>query len=317
MEQKLRIGISSCLLGNEVRYDGTHKLMHYIKDTLGQFVEFIPLCPEVASGMPVPRESIRLERKGDSTALMGNKTRTDYTEQMNKWISPELNRLKEMNLCGFLFKSKSPSCGLYRVKEYSEEGKTLDFDTRGVFAQAFTDRFPLLPVEEDGRMNDARLRENFIERIFALHRWHQLLEEPLSVHNLTQFYVGYKYTLMAHEPKAQKELGALIANHDNLEISELYTEFLKRFLASMETQATTRKNTNVLEHIFGYFKKDLTKEEKAEMVSLIQTYHDRMIPLIVPVTMLKHYTEKYNEEYLKTQYFLNPHPMELMLRNHV
>lgn len=311
------IGISSCLLGNEVRYDGGHKLMHYLRDTLGKFVDFVPVCPEMECGMGVPRESLRLVQRDGDVRLITNKTKADKTDQMRSWAVTRTGDLSRENLCGFIFKSKSPSCGVFRVKEYDENGITKNNSGRGIFAEQFIESLPLIPIEEDGRLHDAPLRENFIARVFAVHRWHELCEEPKTIHALTQFYASYKYTLMAHDPKVQKELGSLIGNGKELPSSELYDQFLPVFLNSLKNPATTKKNTNVLEHIMGYFKRHLTAEEKAELKTVISQYHDHLIPLIVPITLLKHYVYKYKSEYLMKQYYLSPHPMELMLRNHV
>lgn len=318
MDTKPQIGISTCLLGLSVRYDGGHKLVHYLRDTLGQFVDFVAVCPEHECGMPIPREAIRLvQGSGSEVALLTNKTEEDKTEQLVQWSDKKLIQLSQLKLCGYIFKAKSPSCGLFRVKVYGRDGQVLHAKGRGVYAQRFTEQFPMIPVEEEGRLYDNGLRENFIERIFAVHRWNELTSSSKSIHALTDFHASYKYVMMAHSPKGLKELGAFLANSVGEDLNVVYEKYFGRFLSILEKPATVKQNTNVLEHLMGYFKKFLSADEKAELHTIIHQYYEQLIPLIVPVTLLKHFTRKYKQDYLLKQYFLEPHPMELMLRNHV
>ncbi|THB71732.1 MAG: DUF1722 domain-containing protein [Gammaproteobacteria bacterium] len=314
MEIRPLIGISTCLLGECVRYDGGHKLDRYLRDTLGQFVDFTPVCPEVDCGMTTPREAMRLVDFDGNIRLMTQKTNVDMTPGMVSWMKEKLNDLQELPLCGFIFKSKSPSSGLFRVKVY-KNGEPTNFG-RGIFAQGFTDRFPLLPVEEDGRLNDSKLRENFIERIFAMHRWRQLNQNPKTIAALTNFHAKHKYSMMAHCPASLKILGNLVANHNTGDINSIYTKYFAEFITAMKNIATVQKNTNVLEHIMGYFKNQLSSDEKQELKQIIINYHNELVPLIVPITLINHFIRKYKPEYLQQQYYLNPHPKELMLRNH-
>jgi uncharacterized protein YbgA (DUF1722 family)/uncharacterized protein YbbK (DUF523 family) len=310
------IGISSCLLGNNVRYDGQHKLDRYLRDQLGRFVQFAPVCPEVECGLSIPREAMRLVEIGGEHRLMTQKTGIDHTDRMLKWAKEKLDELDQMNLCGFIFKTRSPSSGMRSVKVYKPGGGAGKTGV-GLFARAFMERFPLLPVEDEGRLHDARLKENFIERIFVYKRWQELVEQGMTLKGLVEFHASHKLIIMAHSPKTLKELGALVAGGKKLKIEDLFEQYMGTLMGALKLIATTRKNTNVLQHVMGYFKKNLTADEKAELKTVIEQYHQGLIPLIVPVTLLNHYVRKYREPYLARQYFLNPHPMELMLRNHV
>ena len=307
------VGISTCLLGENVRYDGGHKLDRYLRDTLGRYVDFSPVCPEVECGMGIPREAVRLVEEDGEVKLVTRETGIDMTGQMRSWMAGRLDGLAKLPLCGFIFKSRSPSSGLMRIKVYTDRG--VRNDGVGVFARGFVERFPHLPVEDDGRLNDSKLRENFIERVFVMHRWHGLLARDRSLSALLEFHADHKYLLMAHDPAALKALGAALARgRGNERIHEDYLQALAPALAKI---ATPRKNTNVLQHIMGYFKKELSPDEKAELLEIIDKYHQGILPLVVPVTMLGHYVRRLRPEYLLRQVYLNPHPGELMLRNHV
>jgi len=310
------IGISKCLLGENVRYDGGHQLDRYLRDTLGAHVDFVPICPEVECGLPVPREAMRLVSVDGNIRLMTQKSGLDITPQMETWMAGRLQELGKLPLCGFVFKAKSPSSGWQRVKIYEQEGGVRHNGT-GIFAGAFTAAFPHLPVEEDGRLHDPRLRENFIERIFVLQRWLNLTSGPKSLGSLVRFHSAHKYLLMAHCPKTLKELGSLVAAGKKHPLDKLYTLYLAALSKAMQRIATVKKNTNVLMHIMGYFKKQLTADEKAELLEVIEQYHAEKAPLVVPLTLINHYVRKYEPEYLKDQVYLAPHPQELMLRNHV
>lgn len=317
MNEKPLIGISSCLLGENVRYDGGHQLDRYLRDTLGRHVEFIPVCPEAECGMGVPREALRLVEADDGAVrLVTRGTGTDMTSVMESWMSGRLRDLARLPLCGFVFKAKSPSSGLHRIKIYQRNGGVRHNGT-GIFAGGFTAAFPYIPVEEDGRLHDPRLRENFIERIFIMQRWHALNGEKKSVGNLVRFHARHKYLLMAHCPKTLKELGALVAAGAKLSPDELYDRYLAGMSGAVVKIATVRKNTNVLLHVMGYFKKTLSMDEKTELRELIDRYHAEQVPLVVPLTLINHYLRKHQTPYLQDQLYLNPHPLELMLRNHV
>lgn len=315
MREKIRLGISSCLLGNRVRYDGQHKLDHFLVDVLGQYVEWVPVCPEVECGLPVPREAMRLVGDPEHPRLVTIKTRTDHTDRMLKWASRRARELDREDLCGFVFKSRSPSSGMKSVKVYNDDGMPSQTGV-GLFAKAFMDRFPLLPVEDEGRLNDALLRENFIERIFAFHRWKTFRNGDGSLKGLIRFHTEHKLLLMAHSPKHYQLLGKLVADTKSLPKNALLDEYSWLFFEGLAMLATNRKHTNVLQHMMGYFRKQLSSDEKAELGDIIKAYHAGIVPLIVPVTLINHYVRKYDEPYLKQQVYLNPHPYELKLRNH-
>jgi len=314
--KKIPIGISSCLLGNKVRYDGQHKHDPYLSDTLGEFFEYTPVCPEVQCGLSIPREAMRLVGTAENPRLVTIKSGIDYTEQMKKWGEEILTFLGDKKLCGFIFKAKSPSSGMERIKIYPEQGGTPQKNGRGIFAAMYMERFPFIPVEDEGRLHDPLLRENFIERVFAYRRWQELTESDFSVHRLMQFHAAHKLLLMAHSNVHYKECGKIAASATKTNLREVSGRYFNSFMEGMKKPATISKNCNVLQHILGYFKKNLTAEEKAESLELIEHYRKGLIPLIVPVTLMNHYVRNYDEQYLKEQYFLHPHPMELKLRNH-
>lgn len=315
MAAPIKIGVSSCLLGEKVRYDGGHKLDRYITDTLGRFFEFVPVCPEVECGMPIPREAMRLEADEGEVRLVTTRTRVDKTEQMLDFCRRKVIDLEKEDLCGFIFKKDSPSSGLFNVKLYRRGMPTKA--GRGLFADAVARHFPFLPVEEEGRLHDMGLRENFIERVFAFRRWKDLLLGGKSLGRLVTFHAEHKLLVMAHSPEIYREMGALVARGRELGRDELFARYQELFVKALSLHATVRKNTNVLQHIAGYFKKELTREEKAELQEIIGDYHRHLVPLIVPVTLLRHYVKKFGQEYLLTQVYLSPTPVELMLRNHV
>ncbi|MDZ7401755.1 MAG: DUF523 and DUF1722 domain-containing protein [candidate division KSB1 bacterium] len=316
MNDRPKLGISTCLLGVNVRYDGGHKLDRYLRDVVGQFVDWVPVCPEVECGLPIPREALRLVGDPENPRLVTSRTGIDKTEQMLTWAKMRLDQLEKENLCGYIFKSKSPSSGMQGIKVYDKNGVPSKKGV-GVFARAFMERFPLMPVEDEGRLNDARLRENFIERVFVYKRWLNYVQNDGSRKGLVDFHTDHKLLIMAHSPKHLSELGKLVAQAKELEPKELQNQYLTTLMTGLKLHATVKKNVNVLQHCMGYFKKQLSADEKQELLEVIGNYHKGLIPLIVPITLLNHYVRKYNEPYLKRQYYLNPHPIELMLRNHV
>ncbi len=314
--EKIRIGISTCLLGEKVRYDGQHKWDRYITDTLGQFFEWVPVCPEVEYGLPIPRESLRLVGDPKSPRLLTTRTGVDHTEGMKRWSAGRLNDLAGDHLCGFIFKSRSPSSGMAGVKVYKPDGMPNGRGS-GIFAAAFMERFPLLPVIDEGRLHDLKLRENFIERVFVYRRWREFVDDGFSLGGLVTFHTRHKLLIMAHSPRHYRDLGTLVAHGREMPGDELVQRYLSGLMAGLGLLATVRKNTNVLQHIMGYFKKHLAPDEKQELLEIISAYHDGHLPLIAPVVLLNHYVRKYGVEYLQDQYFLHPHPLELQLRNHV
>jgi len=315
MEQ-IRVGISSCLLGNNVRYDGGHKLDRFLTDTLGKYVDYVPVCPEVECGLSIPRPSMRLEGKPDAPRLIVTSTREDLTERMDAWAKKRVAELEKEDLCGFIFKSDSPSSGMERVKVYNEKSMPVKNGV-GLFAAMFMKHFPLLPVEDEGRLHDPGLRENFIERIFALKKWRETLNAKNFKKSLIDFHTKHKLLILAHSTKHYQMMGKLVAAQKNFPAKDIQQQFQDLLLEALKMKATPAKHVNVLQHMMGYFKEQLSADEKKELLELIHAYRDGYIPLIVPVTLISHYVRKYDEPYLKDQVYLNPHPSELQLRNHV
>jgi uncharacterized protein YbgA (DUF1722 family)/uncharacterized protein YbbK (DUF523 family) len=304
-------------LGQKVRYNGGHTLDHFLTDILGQYVDYVPVCPEVEIGLPIPREALRLVKyPGDNTPrLVTQKTGVDYTGQMLNWAKSRLDQLEKENLCGYIFKSKSPSSGMERINVYNEKG-VAQRNGVGMFARAFLERFPLMPVEDEGRLHDIVLRENFIVRVFTYHRWRQVLEGPHTIGAVVDFHSKNKLLFMAHHPEMARQLGKLPANAKELPIREFFASYQTLMMTLMKFKASVRKHANVLYHMMGYFKKQLDPGEKQELVEIIEQYRVGYYPLVVPLTLIKHYVRKYEQPYLKDQYYLDPHPAELKLRNH-
>lgn len=314
--EKIKLGISTCLLGENVRFDGGHKLDRYLKDTLGQYVEYVPVCPEVECGFGVPRESFRLVGHPDAPRLVTTRTKQDHTERMAAWAEKRVKELEKEDLCGYIFKSGSPSSGMERVKVYDDNGVPAKVGV-GLFARVFREHFPLLPLEEEGRLNDPKLRENFIERIFALKRWRDGLQEKQSLKALIGFHTRNKLLLLAHSPQHHRQMGKLVAAGKDFPLKDLYARYQEIFLEALRSKTTNKKHTNVLMHMLGYFKEQLSAAEKQEMLELIEQYRQESLPLVVPMVLMIHYVRKYDETYLKEQTYLQPHPAELHLRNHV
>jgi uncharacterized protein YbgA (DUF1722 family)/uncharacterized protein YbbK (DUF523 family) len=316
MDTKIRLGISECLLGRSVRFDGGHKLDRFLTETLGRYVEYVPVCPEVECGMPVPRESMRLEGEPLSPRLITNRTKIDKTEQMVSWAEKRMVALEKEGLMGFIFKSDSPSSGMERVKVYTEKGVAIRKGI-GIFARLFMEHFPLLPVEEEGRLHDPAIRENFVERVFALARWREFLANKGDRGGLVEFHTKHKFLILSHSNKHYREMGKLIAGAKQILLKNLFEKYQNSLMEALKLRATPKKNSNVLMHMAGYFKDQLSSAEKVELLEIIDLYRKELVPLIVPITLINHYVRKYNQPYLREQYYLNPHPIELQLRNHV
>jgi uncharacterized protein YbgA (DUF1722 family)/uncharacterized protein YbbK (DUF523 family) len=314
-ENIISVGVSSCLLGENVRWNGGHQLNHFIRDILGRFFRFVPVCPEFECGFGVPREPLRLTGDPDRPRLVTSKTGIDVTQRMEEWSSKKLEELDKENLCGFIFKSKSPSSGLFRVKVYNDRGYPAKHGT-GAFARSFVSSFPLVPVEEDGRLCDDDIRENFIERIFVFKRWRLLLEMERKIRCIMDFHTRHKYLIMAHSPKHYSLMGKLVAGVTMKTLETDLVTYGALLNEAMALKATRAKHVNVLQHMSGYFKKHLTADEKAELCEIIEHYRAGSVPLIVPVTLINHYVRKTGEPYLENQIYLKPHPLELKLRNH-
>jgi uncharacterized protein YbgA (DUF1722 family)/uncharacterized protein YbbK (DUF523 family) len=313
---KIRVGVSACLLGSEVRFDGGHKRDDFLTDTLGQFVEFVPVCPEVELGLGVPRESVRLVREADGLGMVGNETGKDITEDMRAFAERRTRALGAERLSGYVLKKDSPSCGMERVRVYAKSGMP-SRDGVGLFAQALMRHYPNLPVEEEGRLKDSVLRENFIERVFAYHRLARLFDGRWTVGALVAFHTAHKLILMAHWPKAYAELGRYVANAKKTPRAELRETYEREFMAALRKIATRARHVNVMHHMLGYLRPHLDADSRGELLALVEDYRAGLVPLVVPLTLFRHYVRLFDIAYLKGQLYLEPHPKELMLRNHV
>ena len=316
-EAPLRIGISSCLLGQEVRFDGGHKRDHFLTNVLGPHVEWVPVCPEVEVGMGTPRETLRLVRVEGTMRMVTTRTAIDHTDSMRNWARRRLEALAREDLSGYVLKKDSPSCGMERVKVYDAAGGMPSKDGRGIYADALLSRLPLLPVEEEGRLSDPRLRENFIERVFAYRRLKRLFSGRWTVGHLVAFHTAHKMSILAHSTTAYQELGRLVARAGGMPRAELREQYESLFMRTLALPATTRRHTNVLMHMSGHLKTLIDADSRQELATCIDEYRRGLVPLVVPVTLIRHHVRVHDVAYLKGQVYLEPHPRELMLRNHV
>jgi len=304
----LRIGVSRCLLGDAVRYDGAGARDRYLTDVLAEHFTLVPVCPEVEVGMPTPRETVRLVGEAESPRMVAPGSGTDWTDRMNAWAVRRSRELADDDLCGFVFKKNSPSCGVFRVKLYPEQGLPKR-QGRGLFAAEFARRHPLVPVEEEGRLNDPVLRENFIERVLFAGRWKR--------GDAVAFHSREKYLLMAHSPKHYKALGQLVAAVAQHTPAAFRDAYMAGFMEALAVHATPRRHANALQHLAGYLRKVIGEPERKRILALVEDYRAGLVPLVVPMTLLRHYIELHDVPYVDGQTYLNPHPRELMLRNHV
>ncbi|MCL1925945.1 MAG: DUF523 and DUF1722 domain-containing protein [Syntrophorhabdaceae bacterium] len=313
----IRLLVSSCLLGEKVRYDGGHKRDPFLSETLGRFVEFIPVCPEVECGFPTPREPMRLWGTPDTPQIIGAVSGTNFTELIHAWCRKKVHNLKQFDPNGFICRKESPSCGMDRIKMYG----IYDTPARvgmGIFTKMFMEHFPLVPVEEDGRLQDPSLREMFLERVFTLRRFRESFRNGKSNSALLKFHTNHRLLILSHGRAQSKEMGNLISQAKNLSIDELYGRYQRLLLEALAQRATPAKCADVMTHTMGHLRMHLTQEEKQELAEMIDRYRNRILPMVVPATMFRHYIRKHDIAYLERQVFLNPpHPAELMLRNHV
>lgn len=311
---KPKIGISACLLGAPVRYNAGHKESRWCSRILVEHFEFVPVCPEVAIGLGTPREPIRLVGDKDHTQAVGTVHRdinvtaplAAYGEQM----AGELT-----DLCGYIFMQKSPSCGLERVKIYRDNGAPQREGGRGIYAQAFCARHPDLPVEEEGRLCDPVLRENFLVRVGAYAQWQALLAEGLTRRGLTEFHSRFKYQLMANNPLQYKVLGKLLGSMGRGDAEQIGRRYFSELMQALKRCATRGTHSNALQHISGYLKRDIDAQDKQELQQLINQYREGIVPLVVPMTLLKHLFRIHPDPYIAQQTYLQPHPENLSLRN--
>jgi uncharacterized protein YbgA (DUF1722 family)/uncharacterized protein YbbK (DUF523 family) len=312
----LRIGISSCLLGERVRFDGGHKRDHFIVDTLGQFFQWLPVCPEMGIGLGAPRESLRLVASPDAPRLIATHSQSDHTEAMRRFAEACLEELCKIGLHGYILKKNSPSCGMEHVRVYGQEGSSRR-SGRGLFAEALMRRFPLLPVEEEERLHSMPLRENFIERVFAYYRWQELITRRPTPADLGRFHAQLRLTLMAHSRKHYRRLTRLVASAGKLPMPDLLREYGATLMEGLRLRATPKKHADILYYLLGYLKKHLDAHDQGEMAACIEKYRQGFVPLVVPLTLLQHHFRRYPTPWVLEQTYLQPYPAELMLRNHV
>ena len=316
MPEKIKIGVSACITGEKVRWDGTDARDTYITDTLAKHVEFVPMCPEIACGMGIPREKVRQVDCGGEIRLIGYESGDDLTERMTQWANRVLPGLEEEGLCGFVLKNRSPSCAMMQNKIYSTSGKPPRRGP-GFFAQQLMDYYPLLPVETSKRLQNPIMRENFIRRVFVLKRWRMLLGKGMHIGNLVDFHTRHKMMIRAHDLRGYRQLGKLLGESSLFNVDEIFDTYGILLFRSLALKATPKKNSDVMTHAMGYLKKKLNLDDKKELLGLINDYKNGKIPLLMPITLLNHYARKHQKPYLTQQFFLNPHPAELKLLNHV
>ena len=310
----IKVGISSCLLGAPVRFNGGHKQSHLCKDVLSKYFNYVALCPEQAIGLGTPREPIRLVGNTQQPRAVGTVNPSmDVSAALTEYGQRTAAELTD--ICGYILMQKSPSCGMRRVKVYQDSGHTAEHGGVGLFAAALMQAQPNLPVEEDGRLNDPILRENFITRVFAYAQWRELLSSGLTLKKLYEFHARNKYQLMANSPSDCTTLGRMLANSQQEQLDVLADNYFSLFMSALRKTANRGTHTNVLQHISGYIKNSLDADEKRELQALITQYRDSIVPLIVPLTLLKHHFNRHPDPYISEQVYLQPHPENLSLRN--
>lgn len=313
-KDKIKIGVSGCLLGQKIRFDGMGKFHWYINEVLGNYFEYVSMCPEVEIGMGIPRKAVRLVGQLKSPEMIEPVSGMNWTKKMHSYSSKKLPGLSELS--GFLFKKGSPSCGVFRTKVYQGNGVPIA-NGRGLFADAFCKHWPLIPVEEEGRLNDAQLRENFLERVFGYHRLKSLMSERFKRGDWVKFHERNKFLLLSHSRTHYTQLGQLVARIADLSPKNFKEEYAKVYMATLALKTTPKKHSDALLHILGFLKKIIGSKEKADLVQAIENYRIGVHPLIVPMTLLNHYITVYEVPYIHEQFYLNPHPADLSLRNHV
>lgn len=313
----IRVGLSACLAGDEVRFNGGHSHQRYLTETLGQFFEYVKVCPEIEAGMGVPRPTVRLVEFGDKIRVLDPKNGVDWTAAMEEHAIKRAAIVDEVELSGFVLKSKSPSCGVERVKVFNDKTEMPRYDGRGIFAEELIRRYPRLPVEEEGRLNDPILRENFVERVFAYQRLRSLFNEEWTIGKVVEFHTSEKLLLRAHHEPTYRDLGRLVAGGANVPRAAFAAEYQQGFMDAMAVRSTVRKHSNVLEHMLGYLRGTGDQLAREEARGAIDDYRSGLVPLVVPITLFGFLARRHNIDYLKRQSYLRPHPKELMLRNHV
>ncbi|EEX94386.1 hypothetical protein VIOR3934_19595 [Vibrio orientalis CIP 102891 = ATCC 33934] len=313
MQNVIKVGISACVLGEKVRFDAGHKVSKFVTKELAPYFDFVPVCPEVGAGMPVPRPTIRLISNEERVTLVETKDPTqDHTVQMESYCEKKVEQLEGEQLRGYIVCAKSPTCGMERVKVYKKRGA--ENDGVGIFTKQLMKSMPWLPVEEDGRLNDPVLKENFITRVYTLDDFYNSMGKEVTRGKIVAFHSRYKLTLMAHHPASYKQLGNLVAHIKDYDVNEFFQLYREGLMTAMTNRASRKNNTNVLMHLQGYFKRNLDKPQKQELRRVIDEYRVGLLPLLAPLTLIKHYLSAHPDEYLLLQAYLEPYPQEMRLR---
>lgn len=309
----IKIGISACLAGDKVRFDSGHKRSNFCMDELGNHVEYQKFCPEVAVGLPIPRATIRQVKVDGLIKVCRPDGSNDVGAKLTEY-GQKVAKEEAKNLSGFVFCTKSPSCGMERVKVFNEAGTGNTAEGVGFFAAQIMKYNPNLPCEENGRLGDIHLRENFVMRVFVYKQWQQMNEQPISIRELTEFHAKHKYLVMSHNYEEYKRLGRLLGNATKHDIELVKQEYINGLMGALSKPASRKAQANTLSHLQGYFKKFITKIEKQELSSAIDEYRKGFVPLFVPLTLLKHHLTLNHNEYLSNQVYFAPYPNDLRLR---
>ena len=308
------LGVSACLLGKPVRFDGGHKKNDFILSSLSNYIDFKSVCPEMEAGFGMPRPTMQLRQQGKETRLVFSKNpENDVTDQLVNYSALKVNQLEHLD--GFIFKKDSPSCGAFRVPVVIHKEGFRNREGVGLFAKSFIDRHPLIPVEEEGRLNDVALRENFFERVYAYRRWKKIIKSENNVQAFIEFHSRHKLLLMARGSHFYQELGRLVSGTTSKDLVKRREKYISRFMQVMKITTHRGRQVNVLQHIMGYLKQAISTEDKHELLSVFEAYRQRQLPLITPVTLLRHHLRVHPQNYISEQHYLEPFPEQLALRS--
>ena len=314
--ETIRVGVSSCLLGQSVRFDGGHKHDRRITDELGDYLAWVPVCPEIELGLGAPREALRLVQAEDGVRMQTSKTGRDLTEQMADHADKRVEGLRDWQLRGYILKKDSPTCGMERVKVYNADNIP-ERSGVGLYARSLLSAYPNLPVEEEGRLNDPALRENFVTRVFAYDRWLRMRETGAQTRDLVRFHTQHKMLMLAHRPDALKRLGRLVAEAGERDLDDVLDRYEASFMDALSNVATRKRHVNALQHLAGFLKRTLSRDDRSELHGLIRDYARGWVPLVAPMTLLKHHLKQLSHPWANAQLYLEPYPRALRLRNEI
>ena len=313
-KRRIAVGVSSCLLGQAVRFDGGHKRNDYVTETLSRYFDFLPVCPEIGIGLGTPRKTLRLVGCAEKPRAVMSGCGSDVTEALAEYGARMARDLTHLR--GYIFKKASPSCGMERVKVYDSNNIPVQAGV-GIYARVLMRALPLLPMEEEGRLMDPLLREQFIARVYVYDRWLTMVSAGLTAHKLVQFHSAHKLLIMAHSQVHYRQLGQLVARAGRDDLATLAQRYITQLMQALKQRGTRKRHSNVLHHMSGYLKRHLTSSDKLELGALIDAYRIGQVPLVVPMTLIKHYLRRFPDAYVSLQYYLQPHPEPLGLRNNI